>query len=289
MHMFEVLDSTILRAISMQPDARFATAREMALEIERKCPPATASECGDWVENTARDVLTSRAAMVSEIESSASLLVEGREGHVQSVLNAKATLPPAQGDSGSGYGLPTPATAIGSLLAPLPPVTQPSSISVSTGAISRTHEAGGRRRTVMVVLIGVMMGASMLVAALVYRQSKAEAETPHEVVSVDPSAVPPTTDSSAPPIASPIPTPSVSAAPTPVAVTPVIDAGAHVKPSGPSTPTTSPAGGTKPPPVRTVTKPAPSPSVPSGNDDCSTPYWYDQAGVKHYKQQCLNR
>ena len=140
----ESLDATILRALSMQPEARFATAREMALELERKCPPATASECGDWVENIARDVLSSRAAMIAEIESSASMTVGGQESHVMSVLNnhatstfgsssypeARAQSRPSISGSGPGTGPNIPMPYV-SPYAPLdgPPVTQPSSIS----------------------------------------------------------------------------------------------------------------------------------------------------------------
>jgi serine/threonine-protein kinase len=51
----EDLDATILRALAMEPENRFATAREMAVEIERKLQPATGSEVADWVEHIARD------------------------------------------------------------------------------------------------------------------------------------------------------------------------------------------------------------------------------------------
>ena len=68
----ESVDSTILRALASEPSERFATAREMAIEIERKLPPATGPEVADWLEAIAKDVLSSRAAMVAEIESSTS-------------------------------------------------------------------------------------------------------------------------------------------------------------------------------------------------------------------------
>jgi eukaryotic-like serine/threonine-protein kinase len=192
MHQLEALDETILRALSMQPEARFETARAMALDLERKAPPATGSEVGDWVENIARDVLSSRAAMVAEIESSASMIVDaGRESHVQSVLNAKSTLGPGArlqqlaDQPLSQRSIPAPSSSrhphsstspMGgpksgppSYPAPLPPVTQPSSISVSTGNLARQSgiDGGSSKRTAIAVLIGVMLAASVLATVLV--------------------------------------------------------------------------------------------------------------------------
>ena len=76
------------------PTERFATAREMAVEIERKLVPATGSEVADWVEHIASEVLHTRASMVAEIESSTSMsAAEARDSsHVQNVMQAKSTL-----------------------------------------------------------------------------------------------------------------------------------------------------------------------------------------------------
>jgi len=119
----EALDETVMRAVSMAPSSRFSTAREMALEIEAKAPPATASEVADWIEGVARDVLDTRAAMVAEIESSTSLaLPEGRErdDQVARVLSAQATLggggaqkaqPPVPNTTPMGVVPPAPSSA----------------------------------------------------------------------------------------------------------------------------------------------------------------------------------
>jgi len=335
----ESLDSTILRALASEPTERFATAREMAVEIERKLPPATGSEVADWVEHIAKDVLHSRAAMVAEIESSTSLTaIEPREGHVQSVLQAKATLGPSQSnmlarrpDSGPPATVPQrrdgptplsqtvamvggPPVARPSYHGPVegPPVTQPSSISVASGTYGRHPEAerSGGRRTAVAAIVGVMLGATVLASALVYRYTVRPKVVADSVTALDAGDVPAT--------------PGIVAsgtAATPVAD--VADAAATAQPSGepgsvaalngiaaatagtaalpPSEKQTSAsasgAAATKPPikqssRATSATKPAtpvvvatPAAAVP----DCTTPVWFDAQGVKHYKPQCLDK
>jgi serine/threonine-protein kinase len=204
----ETLDSTILRALAPEPADRYATAREMALEIERKLQPATGSEVADWVEVIAREVLHSRAAMVAEIESSTSHVAADGHNHVQSVLQAKATLAPSQAHLAQrGQDAAAPPTVRQGRdprgahdahdLAPLsqtvtmaagppvarppyhgpvdgPPITQPSSISVASGTFGaqRDTEPPGARRTALAAIIGVMIGIVLLGSALLYRYAR---------------------------------------------------------------------------------------------------------------------
>ncbi len=69
------LDDILARALAQNPEDRFATAKQMALEIERCVAPATSSEVGEWVETAAQSVLRMRAERVAEIESASSLSV----------------------------------------------------------------------------------------------------------------------------------------------------------------------------------------------------------------------
>ncbi|MBX3222785.1 MAG: protein kinase [Labilithrix sp.] len=284
MRAFEALDATILRALSMQPDARFATAREMAIEIERTCPPATTSECGDWLEVVARDVLSSRAALVAEIESSASMTVGGHESHVMSVLNAKATLGPGSSPSGppsaptlgpTRHGAPTPYP---SYPGPFdgPPVTQPSSISVSS-PMGTAHHDPGNRRGVVAALVGIMLGASVLASALVYRNAKQTAAATQADPS-DPSAVvAEQTGTTTPPVATAVAPPTAPLTVT-APVVEIADAGA------PSAPVKAAAGAGRP---KSGGAKAPVPTAAPPVDDCTPPYWFDSSGVKKYKPQCL--
>jgi serine/threonine protein kinase len=65
------VDAITLRALDREPSARFQTAREMAIALERASPVAMPSEVGEWVEAIAHENLTRRADRVAEIESSA--------------------------------------------------------------------------------------------------------------------------------------------------------------------------------------------------------------------------
>lgn len=334
MRSLETIDSTVLRALAMDPEQRFATAREMALEIERRLQPATGSEVADWVEHIAKDVLNTRAAMVAEIESSASIYAtDGRDGHVQSVLQAKATLGPGQqfpsttvpvatqsgpatrNDRPQGMnpsqtlamsgGPPVPPPSYSSYpTLDGPPVTQPSSISVASGSHGRYPEPrrNGGRRTAVAALIGVLLGASVLGSALIYRQSQHS----KKAIAGEPSALPttqPGPDTNAPPIGA-TNAPTANVAPTgagdPRVTTgtnnDIADAGpvAIAEPSAPAptapAPTTKPvktSSGTRPPaPVKPTPTAVPAPPSP-GPNDCATPYWFDAQGVKRYKPQCL--
>ena len=64
------LDDITLRALQLEPNKRFATAREMSLALERSAELAMTSEVGDWVEHVAREQLSRRAERIAEIESS---------------------------------------------------------------------------------------------------------------------------------------------------------------------------------------------------------------------------
>ncbi len=64
------LDAIVMRALSRDPNARFQSAREMALALEELIAPATPTQIGAWVEHVAHASLASRAANVAEIESS---------------------------------------------------------------------------------------------------------------------------------------------------------------------------------------------------------------------------
>jgi len=65
------LDAIVRRGLSREPSERYATAREMAQEIEKCVPAVRASEVGAWVKQIARDSLTERETVLAEIERAA--------------------------------------------------------------------------------------------------------------------------------------------------------------------------------------------------------------------------
>jgi serine/threonine-protein kinase len=66
------LDEIVLKGLSASPDARFASARELAIALERVVRPATAREVGEWVEHVAGAALDERARLVESVENSRS-------------------------------------------------------------------------------------------------------------------------------------------------------------------------------------------------------------------------
>jgi len=73
-HLSPVLDEITARALELDPRKRFATAREMALALERLGDLARPSEIGEWVEGLAAEALAARAVRLQEVERSSSTL-----------------------------------------------------------------------------------------------------------------------------------------------------------------------------------------------------------------------
>jgi serine/threonine-protein kinase len=68
----KLLDAIVLHGLARNPDQRFATAREMALALERLGDLARPSEIGEWVEGLAAEALAGRAVRLQEVERSSS-------------------------------------------------------------------------------------------------------------------------------------------------------------------------------------------------------------------------
>ena len=62
------VDDVVLRAISRDPKARFASARDMALALEGAVHLATSTVVGAWVERLAAEALAERAERIREVE-----------------------------------------------------------------------------------------------------------------------------------------------------------------------------------------------------------------------------
>ena len=66
------LDAATLRGLSVDPEKRFATAREMARALEDAIPLVAPSKIGEWVEAIAKDSLDARNERIAAIESASS-------------------------------------------------------------------------------------------------------------------------------------------------------------------------------------------------------------------------
>ncbi len=72
MHMRGVprlLDAIALHGLARNPEQRFASAREMALALEKVGPVAHAHEVGEWVESMAAESIGERSARLKELET----------------------------------------------------------------------------------------------------------------------------------------------------------------------------------------------------------------------------
>jgi serine/threonine-protein kinase len=62
------LDAIVLRGLARQPEDRYATAHDMAADLERVVPKAPPRVVGEWVMQIAGQALRCRAASISKIE-----------------------------------------------------------------------------------------------------------------------------------------------------------------------------------------------------------------------------
>lgn len=144
------LDACVMRSLHKDPTQRFQTAREMALELEACVNPATLSQVGEWVEETAKDVLNKRLAVVSEIESYASEPGFERPSEVQRAA-AIAGDSSRQMSVSAEANHPVHADPMGT---PTPGGMQNSTVSTFSRA---TSVRPGRREWVWVVAGGVVL------------------------------------------------------------------------------------------------------------------------------------
>ena len=155
-------DEVVLRGLARDPEARFATARDMALAIEQTIGLASPYEVGEWVESVAAEEIGRRARNIAEIESASMNATMGGGSAPRIGLSAQ----PAE-----------------------PPHSQVSSISVSRPAISTPAPAFQRNRRAMrafgavaalLGIAGLVLGGLALQGSLAVAPSGAANEVAHE-------------------------------------------------------------------------------------------------------------
>jgi serine/threonine-protein kinase len=65
----EGLDSLVMKGLHVDPEARFASAREMLEALVRLVPPALPAEVGPWMQEVAKESLARQSALLAEIEA----------------------------------------------------------------------------------------------------------------------------------------------------------------------------------------------------------------------------
>jgi serine/threonine protein kinase len=84
----KLLDAITLHGLARSPEQRFATAREMALALEKVGPIALLHEVGDWVQAVAADSVGERAARLKELETTSTTWRASLDGSSPSVCLA---------------------------------------------------------------------------------------------------------------------------------------------------------------------------------------------------------
>ncbi len=175
-----------------------------------------------------------------------------------------------------------------------PPVTQPSSISVASGSQLKQHDGGrrGGNRTAVAAIAGVLLGASVLASAVVYRSMQGKAKVSSSTPATgDPSGAASLGTATATATVA-LATPSEGSDAGLAAADPASSSTAPVAPVASVAPKASATSKPRPQSVGATGRPTATADVkppPTVSADCTTPVWFDAQGVKHYKPQCLDK
>jgi len=276
------LDAIVMKGLESNPDQRYASARDLAIDLEKKIGLAPTSEVVAWVERNAHDVLEARSALVSSMEIVAADLVADDEAAPPSLSfsGPRSATTQAAPHSGSLDTIPIEMDPVGNS----DPSTGTSAVFAHTGAAADTGPS--RPSSLKPILWGVavcallaLVGLSLGAYALLQRANSSPAQaTPSQTPSASSSpAVTPASASasaSAPPAAS-------SSAVLPLGSSAVSAPAASSAP--PTTTATRWSGGT--PVGAGVAKPPPKKPPPAAN--CDPPYTVDEVGHRKYKTECL--
>ena len=276
------LDRVVLRGLERDPARRYATAREMAADLETCIGVASATEIGDWVERTAADELRERACHIAEIERTAAETADP--------MTQVAVIP--------GSGAPDAPTPVGKRARDLstrvwansqttrnerPPV-EPSRISSlsSEPAIATPRNAPRNR---VWAIVGVLGGVVLLACLLAFARARFHAPAAAEATRAQAgsgslaAAIEPQITRISPDIASTERRTAIAPA------LPGVAAPALAKPGSVGSPALSPAA----PRAARGAAPGAIMNEPARADpaECNPPYTADSKGHIHFKPNCM--
>jgi len=128
-----LLDAITLHGLARNPGQRFASAREMALALEKAAEHARPSEIGEWVERLAADALAERRSRLREMEMTSSTFraaAPAADRELPDLFDVEECEPEADGDpvldpAPSLQFLPTPPQAMAVPVVPIAPPRRP--------------------------------------------------------------------------------------------------------------------------------------------------------------------
>jgi len=251
----------VRRGLERDPAARFASALEMAHELERAVARASGSDVGRWVEAFAEDALAERRARVAEIERADEARPE--QGVVASVpAAAMATL--ADGTATN----PVPGLARSTLdRGDREAADTLASAITSSGSPRRPTRAARWKKVGIVAALAITVGGVAISFTMVRNgdgRSPSRPAAADRVSSAAPNSTPGTT---------PEPADREAAARF---------GAAAVAPVPPTPPATAPSVPTPQRSTKTI------PHAPARKAvNCSPPYVVDDLGLRHYRPECL--
>jgi serine/threonine-protein kinase len=250
------LDRIVLQGLSREREARFATAREMALALEREVGVVPQSEVSDWVHAIAGELLAARADALRQMQHRVDAHVE-RE--VAEVGTRRIEL---GSESSSG----------------LRPVATPSQ--------SHAQAAARRSRWIWLAALGVVVAAAGTWMMASARRERVESAVPAQRASTvtaapEPAPAPET-------LAAPV-TPAAVAAPAlPSGVTAVEGGGGGTSASAAAGAVQRSAAAPAERPQRSAPrKSRANRGKNSKGVDCSQPFVIDAMGIRRPKRECL--
>jgi eukaryotic-like serine/threonine-protein kinase len=161
-------DEIVLKGLEREEDKRFATAREMALEIEERMQLARGTEVGAWVDALARESLAKRAAEVTAIESASDVETVPASAEAPVMERTSGPTPAAAPVRSDPPAAAAPAAPIVDARATVPdaPIASESTASklsaVSWPLITEAPRPARRSRRAL-VSTGVVVGAAVIV------------------------------------------------------------------------------------------------------------------------------
>jgi serine/threonine-protein kinase len=318
------VDAVVLKALARPVAERYATAREMAVELEDALGPAVPRVIGDWVDRLVGESIRLRAARLIELgsESNVSAAARGLPSAAPSPVEPAAPAPAAVAPASFE---PTPPTAMASALATAfafvpvatgetgapPPVVAPPAASFEgtpvaasalrpepssqvsevsaaawdTAAQRSLFPAHNRQLKVVLAAVAGAMGL-FLVASLAVLSLRSGPDEQPDVVGVPPTSAPRT----AMPVGPAVP------ALAPVAVGSAAPAVPTSEPPKPAAPTPEPVASASPEtdlpkPAASKPKPEVAPTAvkatPKHPDGCNPPWIIDDQGIKKFKRHCM--
>jgi serine/threonine-protein kinase len=253
-HLPAGIDEVVMRALERDLTKRYATAHEMATDLEACLRLASLSEVGAWVELSAHNAIAERTAAIAEIESLPSGIVDLSQQPSMSTGSGPPQTPVPDAATVANGG-----QASAALIAPVPmlmPVSEPSSPGLDAPPF--------RTRTLRVALI--LTAAVGVVAGVLIALDRSNASEPAASPTGSTASASATTSSEPLQTAS-VPAPTVASA--------------------------EPSSSQRPPEARTAFRPAAAPPAflpPSRSKsmvDCNPPYSLDADGHKRWKRQCF--